>query len=152
MASTKWHITSQINPSIPKAMTAVGPMKLAKTINTVHPQDVNSMFPKEIRDRLMEDEALATADDKDQHFGKSSDTDSTSTSPVVFKTKPIADYYPAATLMVTDLVGFTAWSSEREPAQVFTLLETLFNAFDVIAKKRKIFKVETNGDCYIAAA
>jgi class 3 adenylate cyclase len=33
---------------------------------------------------------------------------------------------------------------------VFTLLETLYRAFDEIAKKRKVFKVETVGDCYVA--
>jgi class 3 adenylate cyclase len=36
--------------------------------------------------------------------------------------------------------------------QVFLLLETLFHAFDEIAKKRKVFKVETVGDCYVAVA
>ena len=38
----------------------------------------------------------------------------------------------------------------REPAQVFTLLETLYNEFDQIAKRRRVFKVETIGDCYVA--
>lgn len=38
--------------------------------------------------------------------------------------------------------GFTAWSSMRDPGQVFTLLETIFNAFDKFADKRKVFKVE----------
>lgn len=40
----------------------------------------------------------------------------------------------------------------REPSQVFTLLETLYCSFDEIAKRRRIFKVETVGDCYVAAA
>jgi Adenylate and Guanylate cyclase catalytic domain len=40
----------------------------------------------------------------------------------------------------------------RQPAQVFILLETIFGAFDEIAKKRRIFKVETVGDCYVAVA
>ena len=39
----------------------------------------------------------------------------------------------------------------REPAQVFQLLETIYSEFDRIAKKRRIFKVETVGDCYVAA-
>ena len=65
-----------------------------------------------------------------------------SESPLVFRTKPIADDYPCGTLMVADLSGFEAWSSEREPAQVFTLLETIFNSFDRIGKKRRIFNVE----------
>jgi class 3 adenylate cyclase len=53
--------------------------------------------------------------------------------------------------MFADIVGFTAWSSTREPVQVFTLLETIYYEFDAIATKRRIFKVETVGDCYVAA-
>ena len=49
------------------------------------------------------------------------------------------------------MVGFTAWSSKREPTQVFILLETLYNNFDIIANKLDVFKVETIGDCYVAA-
>jgi class 3 adenylate cyclase len=51
----------------------------------------------------------------------------------------------------TDIVGFTAWSSVREPTQVFKLLETVYQTFDQIAQNRRIFKVETVGDCYVAA-
>jgi class 3 adenylate cyclase len=54
--------------------------------------------------------------------------------------------------MFADLVGFTAWSSVREPTQVFTLLETMYGAYDQIARHRRIFKVETVGDCYVAVA
>jgi hypothetical protein len=32
---------------------------------------------------------------------------------------------------------------------VFTLLESIFQAFDVLAKKHSVFKVETIGDCYV---
>jgi class 3 adenylate cyclase len=53
--------------------------------------------------------------------------------------------------LVSDITGFTAWCAEREPSQVFILLEHIFCAFDEIAKKRKVFKVETIGDCYMAA-
>jgi hypothetical protein len=35
---------------------------------------------------------------------------------------------------------------------VFTLLETIFTAFDSLAKKRQVFKVETVGDCYVAVS
>jgi class 3 adenylate cyclase len=55
-------------------------------------------------------------------------------------------------LLVADISGFTAWCSEREPSQVFLLLETIYSEYDAIAKKRKIFKVETIGDCYMAVA
>ena len=50
--------------------------------------------------------------------------------------------------MFADIVGFTAWSSKRDPAQVFHLLESLYEVFDKQAKKRNVFKVETIGDCY----
>ena len=52
--------------------------------------------------------------------------------------------------MFADIAGFTAWSSVREPCQVFTLLETVYRAFDMMAKRRRVFKVETIGDCYVA--
>jgi class 3 adenylate cyclase len=37
----------------------------------------------------------------------------------------------------------------RDPYQVFTLLETIFQSFDGIAKRHGVFKVETVGDCYV---
>ena len=60
--------------------------------------------------------------------------------------------FPFATLpsLVSDITGFTAWCASREPSQVFILLETIYSAYDTIAKKRKVFKVETIGDCYMA--
>ena len=50
-------------------------------------------------------------------------------------------FYPCCLLHL----GFTAWSSEREPEQVFALLQSLYQSFDKIAKKRGVFKVETIG-------
>lgn len=41
--------------------------------------------------------------------------------------------------------GFTHWSSSRQPVQVFLLLETLYGAFDEVADRRKVFKIETIG-------
>jgi class 3 adenylate cyclase len=64
--------------------------------------------------------------------------------------KPIADLFSETTIMFADIAGFTAWSSTREPSQVFTLLETIYHEFDQIAKQRRVFKIETVGDCYVA--
>jgi class 3 adenylate cyclase len=64
--------------------------------------------------------------------------------------KPIADLFPNTTVLFADIAGFTAWSSQREPAQVFTLLQTIYQAFDKLAKKLGVFKIETIGDCYVA--
>lgn len=38
----------------------------------------------------------------------------------------------------------------REPSQVFTLLETIYHSLDQIANRRRVFKIETVGDCYVA--
>jgi class 3 adenylate cyclase len=65
---------------------------------------------------------------------------------------PIADLFPNTTILFADIAGFTAWSSQREPAQVFKLLETIYGAFDKAAMKRGVFKIETIGDCYVAVA
>ena len=51
-----------------------------------------------------------------------------------------------------DIAGFTAWSSTRDPAQVIVLLETVFRAFDEIAGRRGIFKVESVADCWLGVA
>jgi class 3 adenylate cyclase len=46
--------------------------------------------------------------------------------------------------MFADIANFTAWSSVRDPSQVFTLLETLYGAFDQTAARRGVFKVEVS--------
>jgi class 3 adenylate cyclase len=102
---------------------------------------VDSFFPSHILDRVM--------------MGEDGDRATSALSRVfeneILATKPIADRFPHATIMFADIVGFTAWSSVREPSQVFTLLEAVYNSFDKIAKRRRVFKVETIGDCYVAA-
>jgi class 3 adenylate cyclase len=54
--------------------------------------------------------------------------------------------------MFIDIANFTAWCSEREPSQVFTLLENVYHTFDEIGESLGIFKVETIGDSYVAVA
>jgi class 3 adenylate cyclase len=66
------------------------------------------------------------------------------------KTTPIAELFPETTVCFADISGFTAWSSIRDPSQVFSLLEAVFGAFDSIARKKGVFKVETIGDSYVA--
>lgn len=64
--------------------------------------------------------------------------------------RPIADLFLNTTIIFADIAGFTAWSSQRDPPQVFTLLESLYRSFDEVAGKLKVFKVETIGDSYMA--
>jgi class 3 adenylate cyclase len=59
----------------------------------------------------------------------------------MYTTKPIADLFPNTTIMFADI-----------PTHVFRLLETIFRAFDNLAQRIGVFKVETIGDCYVAVA
>jgi class 3 adenylate cyclase len=64
--------------------------------------------------------------------------------------KIFAEMFTDVSVIFADISGFTAWSSERGPVQVFQLLEALYSAFDEVAKDLGVFKVETIGDCYVA--
>lgn len=48
--------------------------------------------------------------------------------------------------LVRQCAGFTAWSSAREPSQVFILLETVYRAFDmyVFLKIRRLESGKAN--------
>jgi class 3 adenylate cyclase len=117
---------------------------------------IASLFPTQVRERLFaaKDEYAAPntklkkllKSDNLLNDGNEKEDDCN----FMYKTKPIADLFPETTILFADIVGFTAWSSVREPTQVFVLLETLYCAFDQIAKKHRVFKVETIGDCYVA--
>eukprot|EP00934_Nitzschia_sp_Nitz4_P009072 Nitzschia sp. Nitz4//scaffold264_size26629//297//2744//NITZ4_008230-RA/size26629-augustus-gene-0.4-mRNA-1//-1//CDS//3329544785//9062//frame0 len=115
---------------------------------------VNSLFPKEVRDRLYDKQE--PAEDRE---GKRSHAPGFLTSKVPEVNKfpdlesdrmAIADLYPDCTVCFLDVVGFTQWSSGREPSHVFKLLETLYKSFDKSAKRLGVFKVETIGDCYVS--
>jgi class 3 adenylate cyclase len=62
----------------------------------------------------------------------------------------IAELFPHCTVMFAGIPGFDSWSSERQPEQVFLLLEAIFQTFDDIARKLHVFKVESIGDIYVA--
>jgi class 3 adenylate cyclase len=134
---------------------------------------LSSLFPKNVRDRLfaekaMEEDAKHAGQKKplldlpgnkarltsflnNEADGMRNETDADEDD-FMYKTKPIADLFPDTTILFADISGFTAWSSTREPSQVFILLETIYKAFDEIARRRGVFKVETVGDCYVAVA
>lgn len=119
---------------------------------------VSTLFPSNVRDRLFAEAKEQEAQGNRWLAPKSglknflTEGEAKTDDDMMFKSKPIADLFPETSIMFADLVGFTAWSSVREPSQVFTLLETVYHAFDMIAKQRRIFKVETVGDCYVAVA
>jgi Adenylate and Guanylate cyclase catalytic domain len=120
---------------------------------------VSSLFPSAVRDRLYpaahdtrakKNQSNVcrpeTAKGKLQSFLREGKTSSGNEGFTPLSSSPIAELYPDTTVLFADIAGFTAWSSERQPTQVFQLLETLYGAFDEIAKRRGVFKVETIGD------
>ena len=124
---------------------------------------VSSLFPTPVRDRFMAEcntnkgdkgnnVFRGTVDQRLKEFLSEAEVAHSDRDDFMYKSKPIADLYPETTIMFADIAGFTAWSSTRDPTQVFTLLETLYGAFDAVAKRRGVFKVETIGDCYVAVA
>jgi hypothetical protein len=113
---------------------------------------VSSLFPDGIRSRLIAEQHSMPGSEKDSDRSVSEATDEETPSEGFSRgNKPIADLFPHASVCFMDIAGFTAWSSSREPTQVFTLLESIYSSFDKIATRTKVFKVETVGDSYVAA-
>lgn len=119
---------------------------------------VSSLFPKNIQKQLMEDLDAENVKNKTGKAGLRSYLNNEAAEIEEHnledgtKSKPIADLFPETTIMFADISGFTAWSSTREPSAVFTLLEAIYAEFDSSAKRRRVFKVEVVGDCYVAVA
>jgi Adenylate and Guanylate cyclase catalytic domain len=115
---------------------------------------VTSLFPQNIAERLMQLQKTDAKNDSKLNNNQRLRSfllhaDSIGESSELFEA-PIADLFPNASVFFADIAGFTAWSSTREPVQVFILLQNVYQAFDAIATRRKVFKVETIGDCYVA--
>jgi class 3 adenylate cyclase len=119
---------------------------------------VSSLYPEVVRDRLFqskEEDKKEKAPNKEKiwrvaSMSKNGTAALEDSVEAASKSRPIADIFPDATVVFADIVGFTSWSSKRQPTEVFELLETLYHTFDEIAAKHGVFKIETIGDCYMA--
>ena len=116
---------------------------------------VASLFPEAVHDRLFADKSEEMKPSKNRAWKNDAPAEHRPSigpdhldykKPTKNKGRPIADKFENVTVLFADLAGFTKWSSSREPEQVFELLETLYGAFDKIALRRQVFKVETIGD------
>lgn len=98
---------------------------------------VSSLFPSTVRDRLFVQENEEAPTSLVQRFFQhpmpnilEDETDDQADGLNIDTTSPIADEFTECTVMFADIVGFTSWSSTRDPVAVFTLLESIYNTFD----------------------
>ena len=129
-----------------------------KVMQRILQQDriVSDIFPDQLKDRLYsveEDDSMSCNSSRairksnrlkavlDPNDFEDLDT---------FCSAPIADLYLSTTILISNISGFTAWSSQREPPQIIMLLETIYGAFDKIANNYGVYNVETVGDLYVA--
>jgi class 3 adenylate cyclase len=64
----------------------------------------------------------------------------------------IADSATDATVLFTDIVGFTPFSTQLPPNELVELLDLLFGKFDDLCEKHGCEKIKTIGDAYMAVA
>jgi len=63
----------------------------------------------------------------------------------------IADRIPAATILFSDIVGFTQMAARLPPERMIELLGALFARFDALAAELGLEKIKTIGDGYMVA-
>ncbi|NES94440.1 MAG: PAS domain S-box protein [Desertifilum sp. SIO1I2] len=61
----------------------------------------------------------------------------------------IADSFEEATVLFSDIVGFTQISARISPTELVKLLNEIFSTFDRLAEKHGLEKIKTIGDAYM---
>lgn len=65
--------------------------------------------------------------------------------------KRVAEGYSEATVLVSDLVGFTSLTKRLSAGHVVEILNDIFSIFDEMLGKHDVEKIKTIGDAYIVA-
>jgi len=63
----------------------------------------------------------------------------------------IADGFADVTVMFADIVNFTRIAEGMAPSRIFSMLNTVFSGFDLLAEKHDLEKIKTIGDAYMVA-
>jgi adenylate cyclase len=61
-------------------------------------------------------------------------------------------FYPSATILFADVVGFTSLTERTEPRMLIGMLERYFGGFDEAMVRHHVEKLKTIGDAYVAIA
>ncbi len=61
-------------------------------------------------------------------------------------------HYDSATVLFTDMVGFTQYAEKLSPSQLVSELDRCFKSFDNIVRDLGMEKIKTIGDSYMAAS
>lgn len=63
-----------------------------------------------------------------------------------------AEWHESVTVLFCDIVGFVELSNTLQPVTVMHILDDLYSRFDALTFSLPVYKVETVGDCYMAAS
>ena len=63
---------------------------------------------------------------------------------------PIADSFDSVSVVFTDIVKFTPIAASLQPSEVIAMLSDLFSHFDDLVTDRRLEKIKTIGDSYMA--
>ncbi|KAF5836064.1 nucleotide cyclase [Dunaliella salina] len=64
----------------------------------------------------------------------------------------LATFHEEVTILFADIKGFTSMVNHLHPSQVMLFLDTLYSTWDSLVEPFGVYKIETIGDCYMAAA
>ena len=70
---------------------------------------------------------------------------------VSLKRGSLSQRHLGVSMLYADLVGFTSFSAQVDPFKVMVFLNELFQVFDGLCDDFNVYKIETVGDCYVAA-
>jgi len=65
--------------------------------------------------------------------------------------RTIADYFESATVMFTDIIGFSRMATQISTSELVDFLSGVFSSFDELAMKHGLEKIKTIGDAYMVA-
>jgi adenylate cyclase len=64
----------------------------------------------------------------------------------------IADAYPAASILFTDMAGFTARASDTTPEELVAFLNGVYTRLDGLVERHGLEKIKTSGDAYMVVS